>query len=71
MRGIKRNYPNFKGGAKKYYNNYYNFISIENLLITKSKYKSEYDTQNKNYGMEYEDTIVTKSFVNFNIKSIN
>ena len=40
-------------------------------MITKSKYKSENDAQNKNYGIEYEDTIVTKSFVNLNIKSIN
>ena len=71
MRGSKRNYQNNKGRANKYQYNNYDCISIENLMIKKSKYKSEYDAQNKNYGTEYEDSIVTKSCVNLNIKSIN
>ena len=63
MRGSRR--------AQKHYYENYDCISIENLTIKKSKYKSEYDAQNKNYGTEYEDTIVTKSCVNLDIKSIN
>ena len=43
----------------------------DRLIIEKTNEKYLYSKQNDKYGIEYENSIVTKSYVNLGIKPIN
>ena len=59
-------------GIKKYFKNDVKTTYYSNKLIVKKTNKRESASkENKNYGIEYENSICTKSCVFLKIKSIN